>query len=267
MSRFVEDKKGFTLIELIVVILLLGIMAAVVMPSYFSYINRGKAASDNNALGILNEVTQVYSATSPSPNPFNLASSTDNALMQALIAAGLLSEKPTPKQTDVIFTWDYDNAVWLLAASHVLLKGDIPFASDSGYFEYTISKPYSGTALDIYIEKTIAHKTANQIGQDAFNYTYSHTKLTSVRFADDSEIFKIHARAFQDNNLTEIVLPSSLLELDYGAFLGNDITKVTIGSGVDLEGNVFRGNNSFRDVYYSQGAGTYIYSGGIWVKQ
>ncbi len=37
-----ENKKGFTLVELIVVIVILGILAAILVPSFIGYVNKAK---------------------------------------------------------------------------------------------------------------------------------------------------------------------------------------------------------------------------------
>jgi len=101
------------------------------------------------------------------------------------------------------------------------------------------------------------------IYQDVFN----GKGLTSVTFDSETEITEIHARAFNNNNLTEVTIPDSVQKLDYAAFNNNPITKITIGPNVVFESNVFKNNNTFRDVYYAQGAGTYVYVNGVWVKQ
>lgn len=81
---------------------------------------------------------------------------------------------------------------------------------------------------------------------------------------------RIHARAFQNNELTAISLPNSLTRIDYGAFSGNPkLNSVTIGANVTtIEGNAFNGGDSLKNLYFSSegGAGTYVYVNGVWVK-
>lgn len=90
--------------------------------------------------------------------------------------------------------------------------------------------------------------------------------LTSVYFDPESEITRIYSYAFDGNNLTEVILPDSISKLDRGVFRGNPLTKITIGSGVDIRDNTTISNN-FKDVYDVKGAGTYLLINGSWVKQ
>lgn len=253
--------SGFTLIELIMVILILGVLAAVAVPMYIGYVDKARAANDNTSLSVLNDATRVYYAEEPSPNPFKVSGTSSDSLMQTLVDAGLLSEIISPEQNRSSFQWNFSSELWLLSSTSELSASEITLGTGghSGY----IKGSYTGTQTDITIPKVLDGVTITNIYQDVF----SGKGLTSVSFTSGSSITRIHARAFMNNKLTEIVLPSSLQIIDYGAFLNNNITKITIGSNVAIAGNAFQNNNSFRDVYNAQGAGTYIYTDGQWVKQ
>lgn len=253
--------SGFTLIEIIVVILILGVLAAVAVPMYIAYIDKARASNDNSSLNTLNDATSVYYAGDPSPNLFKVTGTSNDTLMQTLVNAELLSELPEPEQKSGSFIWDFDSEVWLLSSLSELSSSEISLGTGghSGY----IKGSYSGTQTDVTIPKTLDGVTITNIYQDVFN----GKGLTSVSFSSDGSITRIHARAFMNNNLTEIVLPSSLQTIDYGAFANNNITKVTIGANVTISGNVFQNNSSFLEAYSAQGAGTYIYTAGKWEKQ
>lgn len=147
------------------------------------------------------------------------------------------------------------------------------------------SEEYSGDSKDIVIPSTIYDIDIIRIGQN----TFRGKGLGSVTFQEGSQIERIHARAFQSNNLTEIVLPDTLNRIDTRAFYDNPIstvvipdsvttiennafnklTKITVGSNLsDLKGGAINGSNAFRDAYSSVngGAGTYVWDGKHWNK-
>jgi Flp pilus assembly pilin Flp len=147
--------------------------------------------------------------------------------------------------------------------------------------------PYTGKEKEIRIPSSMNGFALKEIYQDVFK----GKNLAEVVFDAGSGLVRIHARAFQDNdlksvtlpeglqridlwafkdnNLTEITLPSSVKTLEQKAFDGNNITRVTIGSNVGSIGdNVFSNNTEgFKTAYQKGGAGTYAYVGGKWVKQ
>ena len=147
------------------------------------------------------------------------------------------------------------------------------------------SEEYSGGSKDIAIPSTINEINITNIGQN----TFRDKGLESVTFSEDSRIERIHARAFQNNDLTQIVLPDSLNRIDTRAFYDNPIstvtipdgvttiennafnklTKITVGSNLnDLKNGAINGNNAFRDAYTAAngGSGTYVWDGKIWKK-
>ena len=148
------------------------------------------------------------------------------------------------------------------------------------------SEEYSGSSKDIIIPNAIDDKSVLRIGQN----TFREKDLVAVVFQEGSQVEQIHARAFQNNNLTEIVLPDSLKRIDTKAFYGNPISTVKIPDGVttiennafnklteitvgnnltDLKAGAINGSNAFRDAYTSEngGSGTYIWNGKKWIKQ
>lgn len=57
-------KKSFTLIELIIVILIVGILASFAIPQYLKAVERTKAGKAKNALGLISQAEKLYRADS-----------------------------------------------------------------------------------------------------------------------------------------------------------------------------------------------------------
>ena len=255
---------GYTLVELVIVIAILAALAAVGFAFYAKYASKSKAVADAASLDALNSATAAYRQEEPVPDLFQVRGTGDDALMQLLVNFGYIGAKAEPQETGMAFLWNFDSLAWELGPKlHTVTGGEVTMGT--GGFSGYLTGSYSGDSAEILIPAKINGTTVSQIYQDAFN----GKGLTAVSFASDSGVTRIHARAFQNNSLTEITLPDSVARLDYGAFAGNDITTVTIGAGVVMEGNVIGNSNSFRNAYIAAGsaAGTYVYENGSWVRQ
>jgi prepilin-type N-terminal cleavage/methylation domain-containing protein len=260
-----KDKKGFTLLELIVVILVVGILASIAIPGFSGFVETAKVAADEADMKTLNTLTVAYRAGGLAVDPFKDTTNTDTRLMEFLVEDGFLKAVLQPRQENVDYAWDFQGESWTMGDALIVVTGDlVTFGTTSPWFKVRILA-YSGTAQDIIIPQTINGTRVEGIYQDAFR----DKGLTSLIFSEDSVVTQIHGRAFQDNDLTEVVLPDSLTRLDGLAFKGNPIAKVTIGANVILGDKVFLDNNSFKEAYEELGksAGTYYLVDGSWVKR
>ncbi len=91
-------KKGFTLVELLIVISALGIIAAIVVPTFQSYTQQAKEATAKDHLRTLRTIIEIYAANNDSvapgyPDNDILKTPTEAVFNQQIIAAATESNQ------------------------------------------------------------------------------------------------------------------------------------------------------------------------------
>ena len=79
MKRTIKNSKGFTLIELIIVTIILGVLAAVAIPRYMGSVSNAEAAAEAGTIAAMRTAVENYARQkfldegrwSYPPNPFN----------------------------------------------------------------------------------------------------------------------------------------------------------------------------------------------------
>ena len=286
--RILKNKKGFTLIELTVVISIMGILTAIAVPRFIGFIEHARIVSDQMTVRNLNSITPLARMSLSIADPFLDENSTDEELIEFLVDESYLSSVVEPQTKDATFAWLIDDDRWYLLMGNEFhtISFDEGFVFNFWGEANILDGNYTGSSQNIVIPTKLEDEIITEIYQRVFK----NKGLITVSFAEGSQIEHIHRGAFQNNNLTEIVLPDSLKRIDGRAFYGNDIETVKIPDGVTyieekvfsnlqqitvgseletINKNAINGNDKFRTAYRSEngGAGTYIWDGENWVKQ
>ncbi|HEX3012197.1 MAG TPA: prepilin-type N-terminal cleavage/methylation domain-containing protein [Syntrophomonadaceae bacterium] len=98
-----KNQKGFTLIELIVVMAILAVLAAIAIPRFTSTLDKSKVKADQASLKVMNDAVEMYYADN---NAY--PAGTDAAAVQdTLVADKYLKETYTAQHGT--FSWNATN--------------------------------------------------------------------------------------------------------------------------------------------------------------
>lgn len=290
MSKL-NNQKGFTLIELVIVISILGIIALIAVPRLSGLVESSRISADQATVRILNSITPIYRVSNTSSDPFEDETKSDVELIEVLVDDGYLTSFVEPQSKDATLSWMFDKEKWYLMfpdSFYVISMDDVTSMCSNNMLGYWSGGViYTGSSKDIVIPTSLNEIIIKEIGQRAFY----NTGLIAVNFEEGSQLKRIHNKAFYCNNLADIVLPDSVERIDLWAFRNNNLTeiklptnlntieekafsennlnKITIGSNVNHIGQAAFGDytDEFMQAYNSGGAGTYILNGENWVKQ
>ena len=95
-------------------------------------------------------------------------------------------------------------------------------------------------------------------------YNGTKTEVRIPRQIRRMIVVAIGERAFYKKGFTSVTIPNNVILIGKGAFSGNEIAKITIGTNVTFHEDSF--DAGFAGFYFENGcrAGTYILSGGSW---
>jgi prepilin-type N-terminal cleavage/methylation domain-containing protein len=132
-----NQNKGFTLIELIIVIALIAILAMIAIPSFLDFTSRAKESTDIINLRELNTMTAMYrlSENITSDDVFE-GFITDQERMQSLVNSGLLIDNIEPQQKEISFKWDINQQTWVygnLSYNIILTPQELSSTVDEAY--------------------------------------------------------------------------------------------------------------------------------------
>jgi prepilin-type N-terminal cleavage/methylation domain-containing protein len=109
-----KNRKGFTLIELIVVLAILAILSAILIPSISNYIHSAKDVTDQSSVRTLNSLTVLYGIdNNVLDGDIFSGFNTDEQRMNELVNEGYLSNIVEPELEDSEFIWSIEYQRWL----------------------------------------------------------------------------------------------------------------------------------------------------------
>lgn len=174
-----QRKKGFTIVELVIVIAVIAVLAAILIPTFANLINKANVASDTALVKNLNTIL-ISSEATDGKN----VTMTD-ALKDAA-SAGYTVEKLTPTSTGDIL-WDEENDQFVLinadqtifSAKEVTDKkyklwkivDELPAAGEEKGYSYYLSDDFTGTDVTV------------SSGLDVGN----HTNIATVTYTNETE--------------------------------------------------------------------------------
>lgn len=110
-----KNQKGFTLIEILVVILIISILSAIIIPRLTDITRSANAAVDKTKLHNLNLATSIYRSEKGIEGTDIFEGISTNLLrMNKLVDEGYLEEILIPRLIEHEFIWDVTDQIWEL---------------------------------------------------------------------------------------------------------------------------------------------------------
>ncbi len=272
--KSVVNQKGFTLIELIIVIAILGILSTIMTPYVVGFINHAKISADQTTVRTLNSLTTLYGVENQNlQEDVFVGFNTDEERITQLVDTGFLSFFVKPQVENACFIWDIENQHWIYLVSidtplvyYMLRESDY----EIGWASHVIGNLINESEKNIQLPEGIRSIKGGQSIA-----AFYEKGLKSVALPNSLQ--NIYSHAFYGNDIKEIVIPNEVTFIGTMSFYDNPITKVTMISEpeqVTIQDRVFGSGyveskiitDAFKEAYENGGPGTYEWIDDTWVK-
>ncbi|QZY56985.1 competence type IV pilus major pilin ComGC [Crassaminicella profunda] len=116
MKKFnlkLHNQKGFTLIELIVVIAILSILGGIAIPKFGGFTEKAKFRADQANIKILNDATTLY-ALKENKDLTDIITDDLGENGAKLVATDYLESTPSPQSKEAQYLWNQEQGMWVL---------------------------------------------------------------------------------------------------------------------------------------------------------
>lgn len=240
-----KEKKGFTIVELVIVIAVIAVLAAILIPTFANLINRANLSADMQAVRLMNQQLAIAEASEEKP-------------------AGVLEAQAVMKRSGYNvpgyqpISTGY-KVYWLSEENRVVLyhqaEGKVVYPDEYQDYEYDGDTWYDilyvltdVTVNDSGVITGISNKTDEYVVIPAsYNGVpvtaiqlddYSQINLTTKKIIVEKGVKIVGSRAFQNfQALESITLPEGITTIGEGAFaLCKNLKSITLPEGLTVLG-------------------------------
>lgn len=222
-----RNKKGFTIVELVIVIAVIAILAAVLIPTFAGLIKKANISADTQMVRNLNTALVMAEAGGEEIDEFS-------EVLSAARDAGYIISNLNPTAENCYFVWESSTNQFLLVDGEK--NYEVIFASEEGY-------PAIG---ETWYFATSDREVAEMLKADAANYNNFNVKdmvanakdFTEALAAGGEQILYIdESVALDKDNILTVTDPNANVVIDMGSATLNtngvlpDVIPVSLSAG------------------------------------
>lgn len=197
-----NKKKGFTIVELVIVIAIIAILAAVLIPTFASLIRKANESADIQAVRQMNSYLAVNEVTS------------EKSILEVyktLAAGGMSAKDYHPLVSDRYFFWDskLNRIVYTDADYKILFPEDFTSTTDNGW--YSLSQEIKEKDYQKNNDGTVEITEAGQLVKLAKDYNAGNDKNTKLTIKLKNNIDMMGASFHLDGDNIELTADSNVI--------------------------------------------------------